>query len=475
MSTDIPDWIWFLSAFLAGACLTWILVSTRAKTSLITALSSEEKRSAAAESKIEELRHQLTAIQTECNQIRMQFQDSEAAKISAETKFEESTHHLATQHKLLEEAKATLSDAFRSLAAEALAGNNTGFLTLAEAKFKALRDEHTINMEQKQLSIQALVQPLTTLLSTYQQETKELEGKRLRELSTVGEQLRHVALAQSTLQAETAKLVNALRSPQTRGRWGEIALRKTAELAGMSSHCDFVEQESVSTDNGRLRPDMVIKLPAGREVVVDSKVPFSAFLESLEATTDEVRNKALARHASQVNLHVNQLSTKEYWDQFKAAPEFVVLFIPNDSFLAAAAEQDPTLIESAIKKNIVLATPTTFIALLKAIAYGWKQEQITKDAERISALGQELSERMSILTDHVIKVGGSLGKAVDSYNAAVASLESRVLPSARKFQQLGAGSKKTIDELQPIDHAPRRVTAEQDIKIQLLREQDRKV
>lgn len=442
-----PIWTMLFVGFLVGAGLAWVVASARARASV-----------AAAESRIEELRQQLTSIQSECNHAREQYRESEAKKISAETKYEEATHHLAAQQTLLEEAKLTLSDTFRSLAAEALAGNNVGFLTLAEEKFKALRDESSTDLEQKKTSIEALVKPLTQVLSTYQQESKDLEEKRLRELSTVGEQLRQVAITQSTLQAETAKLVNALRSPQIRGRWGEIALRKTAELAGMSSHCDFVVQQSVTTELGRFRPDMVVKLPAQREVVVDSKVPFSAFLESLEATNDHDRQGALVRHAAHVKQHVNQLSSKEYWDQFKAAPEFVVLFIPNDSFLAAAAEQDPSLIESAMNKNIVIATPTTFIALLKAIAYGWKQEQITEDAERISTLGQELSERMAVLADHFIKVGSSLGKAVESYNAAVASLESRILPSARKFKQLGAGSKKDIEELQPIDQNPRTLT-----------------
>ncbi|WP_447970925.1 DNA recombination protein RmuC [Nitrospira sp. M1] len=428
---------------------------------MTSALSHEEQQRAAAESRIEELRQQLTALHTECHQTRERLMDSEATKISAETKYEEATRHLAQQHSLLEETQSTLSNTFRSLAAEALAGNNTGFLTLAEEKFKALREESSNDLEQKKTSIDALVQPLTQLLATYQQETKELESKRLRELSTVGEQLRQVALSQSTLQAETAKLVNALRSPQIRGRWGEIALRKTAELAGMSAHCDFVEQKNVATATGHLRPDMIVKLPAQREVVIDSKVPCSAFLESLEATNDDERNRALSRHAAHVKHHVNQLSSKEYWDQFQASPEFVVLFIPNDSFLAAAAERDPSLIESAISKNIVIATPTTFIALLKAIAYGWKQEQITEDAERISTLGQELSERLGILVDHFMRVGGSLGKAVEAYNASVASLESRVLPSARKFQQLGAGSKKDIDDLRPIDHSPRTLASTQ--------------
>ncbi|GJL55350.1 MAG: hypothetical protein NPIRA02_24820 [Nitrospirales bacterium] len=455
------DWIALFISFASGGCLAWLIANARAKASLASALSDKDQQQAASEVRIEDLREQLHAIQTECNLTRKQLRESEAAKISAETKYQETTHNLHTQQQLLEEAKTTLSDTFRSLAADALAGNNTGFLTLAEEKFKALRDESSSDLEQKKMSIDALVQPLTQLLATYQQETKELEHKRLRELSTVGEQLRQVALSQSTLQAETAKLVNALRSPQIRGRWGEIALRKTAELAGMSAHCDFVEQKYVATATGHLRPDMIVKLPAQREVVIDSKVPFSAFLESLEATNDDERNRALLRHAAQVKQHIHQLSSKEYWDQFQASPEFVVLFIPNDSFLAAAAERDPSLIESAISKNIVIATPTTFIALLKAIAYGWKQEQITEDAERISTLGQELSERLGILVDHFMRVGGSLGKAVEAYNASVASLESRVLPSARKFQQLGAGSKRDIDDLRPIDHSPRTLTSTQ--------------
>jgi DNA recombination protein RmuC len=355
----------------------------------------------------------------------------------------------------LEDAKTRLSEAFKSLAAEALAGNNTGFLILAEEKFKALKEEAAVDLEARREAIEAIIQPLTETLSAYQKETKELEDKRLRELSTVGEQLRAVASAQTTLQSETAKLVNALKSPQVRGRWGEIALRKTAELAGMSVHCDFVEQESVTTDAGRLRPDMVVKLPAGREVVVDSKVPLGGFLEALEAKTDNEREAALAKHASQVNQHVAKLASKEYWDQFTAAPEFVVLFIPNDSFLAAAAEKDPALVESALTRKIVIATPTTFIALLRAIAYGWRQELVAESAQRISALGQELSDRMGTLAEHFVKVGGAIGKAVESYNAAVASFESRILPAARKFKTLGAGGKKEIEELQPIDQTPR--------------------
>jgi DNA recombination protein RmuC len=223
----------------------------------------------------------------------------------------------------------------------------------------------------------------------------------------------------------------------------------------MSAYCDFHEQESVSTETGRLRPDMVVKLPAGRDVVVDSKVPLSAFLDSLETNTDESRATALKRHSDQVKTHIRQLASKEYWDQFPAAPEFVVLFIPNDSFLAAAAEQDPSLIESALTQKVVIATPTTFIALLRAIAYGWRQEQVAEGAQRISLLGQELAERMGTMAEHFSKVGHALGRAVESYNSTVASLENRILPSARKFQQLGVNPRKDIPDLQPVEQSPR--------------------
>ncbi len=443
----MPEWSLILVSLLIGALFGWLIGYSRAKAN-----------TAAAESLTQELRLQLESLQSQLDQLRELFRKIEAEKIEAETKFMAAEKSLVAQQALLEEAKTTLSDTFKSLAAEALAGNNAGFLTLAEQKFKALKEEASADLQQRKVSIEALIQPLTQTLTTYQKETKELEDKRLREVSAVGEQLQSLASGQLKLQAETAKLVNALRSPQVRGRWGEIALRKTAELAGMSPHCDFIEQESVDTTSGRQRPDMVVKLPAGREVVVDSKVSLSAYLEALEANTDEEREAALTRHAAQVKQHVNKLASKDYWEQFKSAPEFVVLFIPNDSFLAAAADKDPSLVEFALGRKIVIATPTTFIALLRAIAYGWRQEQVADNAQRICTLGQKLSERMGTLADHLIKVGGSLGKAVESYNAAVASLESRVLPSAREFKQLGAGGKKEIEELQVIEQQPREPT-----------------
>ena len=447
-------WI-LLAGFLVGGALAWVMSALVYRGRKIQALQETAAQLASAQAQTGELRVQLATLQQEGERVHQEFRLMEVAKVSAETNLENTQQHLAEQRALLEDAKLTLSDTFRSLASEALAGNNRGFLTLAEEKFKALKEEATASFDQRHTSIESLLQPLTESLRTYQKESQALEDKRLRELSVVGEQLRQVALAQSTLQAETSKLVNALRSPQVRGRWGEIALRRTAELAGMSANCDFFEQESVSTETGRLRPDMIVKLPAGRDVVVDSKVPLSAFLDSLEANSDEDREAALSRHLGQVKRHISQLASKEYWDQFPAAPEFVVLFIPNDSFLAAAAERDPSLVESALTKKVVIATPTTFIALLRAIAYGWRQEQVAEGAQRISILGQELADRLSTLAEHFGKIGQALSRTVESYNATVTSLENRIWPTARKFKSLGISPKKDNMDVKSVEHMPK--------------------
>ncbi len=440
----------FLSGVLIGSIVAWA-VSTR----------SAGAKIAAAGARVEELRKQIETASAGFDGLRHRLEQAEAAKVEAETKVLEAEKYIAEEKALLEDAKTKLSDTFNSLASAALANNNKGFLTLAEEKFKSLKASAESDLDARKTAIETLVTPLGQAVAAYQDEAKKLEAKRIQELGAVGQQLASLATAQVTLQNETAKLVNALRSPQIRGRWGEIALRKTAELAGMSSYCDFTEQESVSTEDGRLRPDMIVKLPAGREVVVDSKVSLIGYMEALEAKTDAEREAALLRHAAQINQHISKLSAKEYWDQFPLAPEFVVLFIPNDSFLAAAAEKDPDLIESALTKKVVIATPTTFIALLKAISFGWRQEMLAENAEKISALGQEISDRVATIVEHINNVGKSLRKAVESYNDATASFETRLLSSARKFKELGSGGKKDIEDMQTVDQLPRVISTAQ--------------
>lgn len=433
-----------LVGVVAGAAVAWAVVSARGRAGRAVA---------------EELRRQLEAGRGEAAKLQAQLTAAAAEKAAAEARAIAAQQNLEEQKGLIEDAKGKLTDAFKALAAEALKSSNQDFLALAETRFAALRQEAEGELEARKTAVETLVQPLRQALEEYQEEAKALEEKRLREISSVGQQLHAVAQAHTSLQRETAHLVNALRAPQVRGRWGEITLRRTAELAGMAKHCDFVEQETVATEGGRLRPDMIVRLPARREIVVDSKVALNAYLEALEAPAPEEREAALVRHAQQVRSHARQLASKEYWTQFKETPEFVVMFIPGEAFFAAAAERDPTLMEDALAKGVLIATPTTFIGLLLSVAYGWRQEQIAENAQRISDLGREVHERMATLIEHLARVGKGLKSAIDAYDNAVGSLESRVLPAARQFKELGAGGAKEIPTLEPIAQVPRSLAA----------------
>jgi DNA recombination protein RmuC len=456
----VHDFILGFLAFLVGLAIgggiIWVIANSRTKN---------------AEEYIEELREDLAdkiarldETQRQLGQSNDEFKNQgiELTKwqnywTRAKTQLEEKERNVQEQKKLLEDAKAQLSNTFKALAAQALETNNKGFVLLAEEKFKAFKADNTAEIDARKVAIESLVKPVSESLAKYQQETTELEQRRQKEMGSIGEQLRTVASTHALLHSETSKLVNALKSPQIRGRWGEITLRRTAELAGMSPHCDFSEQVSVSTEDGALRPDMLVRLPAFRVVVVDSKVPLAGFLEALEAQTDDQRSEALLKHARHVTSHVDKLSSKEYWRQFEKSPEFVVLFIPNDSFLAAAAEKNPDLVEYALSKKIVLATPTTFIALLRAIEFGWQQENAVKNAMYITNLGQELTDRFSTLVEHLTGIGSSLGNAVKYFNKAIATYESRILPTARKFKDLGVVGRKEIEVMKPVEEKPREV------------------
>jgi DNA recombination protein RmuC len=451
---------WFVGlviGLLAGGAVAWLLAYGRGFAAGVGQARELESRAAASEARVQELRTQVVAAQTELTNLRQEWSLAEQARAAADTRAEEVARHADEQRRLLEEARGRLTETFKSLAADVLAGNATSFLQLADEKFKALREEAAGDLDARRQAITSLLNPLAQTLETYQRESRDLAQRRDRELGTVGEQLRQVAATQIQLQTETARLVNALRTPHVRGRWGEIALRRTAELAGMSAYCDFTEQDLLSAENGSLRPDMIVHLPAGREVIVDAKVPLTAYLDALEAPDETRRLQALTRHAQHIRQHVLRLASKSYPHQLSASAEFVVLFIPNDSFLAAAAERDGDLVEWALAQQVVLATPATFIALLRAIAYGWRQAKAAENAQRISEVGRELTERMAVLIEHLSAIGGAIGRAVDSYNKAVGSLESRVLPTARKLDALDLGTKRDITELEPIEQAVRQL------------------
>jgi DNA recombination protein RmuC len=311
-------------------------------------------------------------------------------------------------------------------------------------------------LAQRQQAIDGLVKPLQDSLHRYEEQIRQLEQSRQSAYGGLDQHLKLLAESHQRLQQETGNLVKALRAPAVRGRWGEITLKRVVELAGMVDHCDFIEQESASTEDSRVRPDMIVQLPGGRQIIVDAKTVLSAYLDAHEAQDEAHRNEALRRHAEQVRSRMDELSLKAYWSQFERAPEFVVLFLPGEQFLGAALDQDPRLIEEGFARRVVLATPATLIALLRAVAYGWQQNQLNAHAEEAGRLGKDLFDRMAVLAEHLNDVGQALGKSVSAYNRAVGSLETRILPAARRFKELGVSSDKDIPLLEPAELFPRK-------------------
>ncbi len=332
----------------------------------------------------------------------------------------------------------------------------SSFLQLARSALDEQRARAEGDLDRRQASVAEVVGPVRDSLSRLEGRLGELERARIGAYSELREQVRALGEAQGQLRSEAANLVKALRAPQVRGRWGELQLRRVVELAGMQDRCDFVEQPVLQRADGRSRPDLVVKLPGGRQVVVDAKAPLAAYLDALEAGSEDVRRARLADHARQIREHVFALSRKAYWEGLDPAPEFVILFLPGESFFSAALEADPGLIEAGASRDVVLATPTTLIALLRAVAYGWRQEAVAENAREVSALGRELHDRLGTLSGHVSRLGKQLGGAVEAYNRAVGALESRVLVSARRFSTLGASRPETeIPVVEALEIAPR--------------------
>jgi DNA recombination protein RmuC len=460
---------WAFAGLLVGAVMAWLVASQRGQAELTSKLAEADRRAAAAETRTAaadatsiELRKQYDETQRrtshELQQLRVELASEREAKVRAETEKQELGQRLEDEKRLLAEAEEKLKDTFKALAGSTLENSNKAFLSLARETFEKVLAEARGDLGKREEAITGLVKPLAESLKSFDEHVRSLETTRQKAYTSLESSLKGLSESQEKLQRETANLVTALKTPQIRGRWGEMTLKRVVELAGMSEHCDFTEQLSLSTEHGRIRPDLVVHLPAGREIVVDAKVSLAAYLDALSAESEQGRKEALARHATQIRSHLAALSARSYWEQFDKAPEFVVMFIPGESFFAAAADSDHELIEDGMKKRVVLATPTTFIALLHAVAYGWKQEQIAHNAQAVSDLGKQLYDRMRMLADHISDIGSSLERASGAYNSALGTLETRVLPAARRFKELGAGSAGGIPVIEPVDTQPRQLT-----------------
>lgn len=358
---------------------------------------------------------------------------------------------------VVERAEAAMREAFEALAAEALRSNNQAFLQLATTKLAEYQQGAARDLGARQLAIEELVKPLRDSLGDFDRLVREVEKDRLEAYAGLRQQVTGLAATQDQLRAEAANLVRALRAPAVRGRWGEMQLRRVVEMAGLLAHCDFAEQASVQGEEGRLRPDLVVRLPGGKRVVVDAKAPIAAYLEAVEAPDDTAREAHLRHHAGQVRAHMARLGHKAYWNQFEHAPDFVVMFLPGESIFGAALQHDPTLIEYGVAERVIPASPITLIALLRAVAYGWQQERLADEARRIAAVGGELHDRICKFAEHLDDAGRGLHRAVRSYNAAIGSLEDRLLVTARRMKELGAAGAATMPQLAPIELAPREV------------------
>ena len=441
-----------LLGVIVGAAFAWLALRTQSATLRERLLAREadagrlQNELSARENALNESRRELAAIRTE----HVATQTALAAERAS------ATEKIAA----LTEAQDRLATEFKALSAAALQANNTAFLELAKESLGRTRQLADGDLEKRQLAIEALVKPLRETLTQVETKITAFDKTRAESAAALSQQLQTLSQSQATLQNETARLSTALRSTTTAGTWGELQLRRVVELAGMSDYCDFTEQSSVTTDDkSRLRPDLLVRLPGGQQIVVDAKAPNEAYRDAASAPDEATRAAKLATHAAQVRAHVDALGAKAYWEQFQPSPEFVVLFLPGDQFLAGALSADPNLLERAIIKKVLLTTPATLIALLKAAAYGWRQEKSAKNAEEISAQARELYDRITGFAEHLAKIAPALENAAKAYNQAVGAFESRVLPAGRRLEELGAKGNKDLPATIPgTETAPRELT-----------------
>lgn len=416
-----------LLAAVLGAVFAWLLLRTR-EAALVERVRARDVDNARLSTELATTRAEATRLGTE------------AAQLSTQLDAERSAHE-------------RLTNEFKALSADALRANRADFLEQARQAFAHLQQQSAGDLEQRKQAVEALVKPIRESLDKVDAKMAEIEKARAGAYGALGEQLKALSVAQLQLQTEAARLSTALRSTSYAGSWGELQLRRVVEMADMVSYCDFTEQET----SGSLRADLVVRLPGGQRIVVDAKAPLESYRAASDATDETTRAARMVDHAQKVRGHIDALGAKNYWEQFQPAPEFVVLFLPGDHFLSAALQADNLLLDRALSKRVLLATPTTLIALLKAAAYGWRQEAVSRNADEISALGRSLYDRVATFADNLDKIGRGLETAMKGYNTAVGSFEGMLLPGARKLAELGAKGAKELAAPGPLDVAPRDV------------------
>lgn len=440
--------------FILGALLLWIWGQAALARALLSLRAEKESAATLAE----ERRRQLEAREGELRALGSRGLELERALAAEASRREELRRSLEEERALVQAVGKSMQDAFKALADEALRSNNQSFLDLARQSLEVVLTQGRGDLQRREEAIGGLLRPMADNLRQYQDQLRLLEKERQTAYGGLDQRLLTLTEAQERLQLETGRLVTALRAPQVRGRWGELTLRRVVELAGLSPYADFSEQVVGGEDNRR-RPDLIVNLPSGRRLVVDAKVALDAYLDAVAATTEEERASALARHAAQVRKHLLDLSSKSYWQDFPGTAEFTVMFIPGEAFLAAAAEQDPKLLEDGLARRVIPATPSTLVALFRAVDLGWREERLAASAREVSELGKELYERLKTLRDHFERLGKGLRQATEAYNQAVGSLESRILVTARRFREIGVGVNVEIGELSPVETVPRELQA----------------
>jgi DNA recombination protein RmuC len=443
-----------------GGLLGWILAAARVRAASEDIIRRLEARAAAAEGGAQELRAQIGPLREEADAAALALRQAEGERAAADARIQEMRRGFEQQRAMFDQDRARLSETFKALAAETLRATNEDFLKLAGERLGAVQKQTEAGLVSAQSAIAGIVEPVRESLSRVDRQLAEIEGTRREAYGKLTEQVSSLAQAQRLLHSQTANLAQALKSPVVRGRWGEVQLRRVVELAGMEEYCDFEEQIGIGGgESGAARPDMIINLTGGRQIAVDAKASLQAYLEALEAESEEAQSAKLREHSQQVRARVTELASKSYAQRLERSVEFVVLFIPGEVFFSAALRAAPELIEESANKGIILASPTTLLAMLKAVAYGWREQRMADNAQRISELGRELHERLARMVEHMSRLGQSLEKSVEAFNSTIGSFNSRVMPSAQRLSDLGAASPRELPDLEEVDNRPRLVAS----------------